>query len=114
MLCLELAESEAGESGFAAHALCRLAAGEEISSDRSAELHLVRLINELAESAADLGSWGVLSLQALEREIDKGARRELIESALRASILFGALSYKALMLARDHLPAEIEDDRTAS
>jgi hypothetical protein len=50
----------------------------------------------------------VASLQALDREIDAGPGRELIESALRAAIVFGALAYQALMLARDHIPEEID------
>jgi hypothetical protein len=107
LLVLELAETEAGESGFAAHALCRLAAEEDAHGNPGAQHDLLRLIGELAQSAADLGSWGVASLQALDREIDAGPGRELIESALRASIVFGALTYQALVLARDHLPSEI-------
>jgi hypothetical protein len=108
VLVLELAEAEAGESGFTAHALCRLAAAEEAHGHGGTQPDLSRLISELSQSAADLGSWGVASLQALDREIDAGPRRELIESALRAAIVFGALAYQALNLARDHLPAETE------
>jgi hypothetical protein len=104
LLVLELAEGEAGESGFAAHALCRLASEEEAHSKRP---DLPGFINELAENAADMGSRGVLSLEALDHTVDAASpHRELIETALRASILLGALAYKALMLARDHLPAD--------
>jgi hypothetical protein len=108
VLVLELAETEAGASGFAEHALCRLAAAGEGHGNGSAPRDLSRLISELSQSAADLGSWGVASLQALDREIDAGPRRELIENALRASVLFGALTYQALVLARNHLPTEID------
>jgi hypothetical protein len=102
LLVLELAEAEAGESGFAEHALCRLAKEEAYGEG------LMRL-GDLAETAADLGSRAVLSLQALNHEIDRASpHRELIETALRASVLFGALAYKALILARDHLLAEID------
>jgi hypothetical protein len=106
LLVLELAEAQASESGFAAHALCRLAAGDELYGNRSAQLDLSRLIGELSERAADLGAWGAVSLQALDREIEEGPGRQLIESALHASISMGALAYQALMLARNHLPQE--------
>jgi hypothetical protein len=109
LLVLERAEAEAGESGFAAHALCRLVAGEGLYGDRCAQLGLSQLISELATGAADLGSLSAASLQALDREIDAASPHcEFIGTALRAAVLFGALSYKALILARDHLPAEID------
>jgi hypothetical protein len=105
LLVLESTEAEAGKSGFAAHVLCRLATWGQIHEDQ-AQFGLSRLINELSEVTADLGSWGVVSLQALDHEIAVGPGRELIENTLRASILLGALAYKALTLARDHLPQE--------
>jgi hypothetical protein len=70
---------------------------------------LSRPIRDLSESAADLGSFGVAALQALDHAIDTASpHRELIETALGAAVLFGALSYKALTLARDHLPTETD------
>jgi hypothetical protein len=107
LLVLELAETEAGESGFAAHALSRLSVDGDRQPRALHDLH--RIVNELAVSAADLGSWGALSLQALDHAGDIPRRhREFIESALRASIVLGAITYRALVLARDHLPAEID------
>jgi hypothetical protein len=106
LLILELAEAEAGESGFATHALCRLSVGDR---QPRAQHDLARTINELAESAADLGMWGALSLQALDHAIDIARpHREFIQSALRASVVLGAITYKALALARDHLPTETD------
>jgi hypothetical protein len=108
VLVLELAEAEAGQSGFAAHALCRLAR-EEAHGENWMRLDLPGFISEIAETAAELGSLGVLSLQALDHATDADSpHREFIASALRASIVFGGLTYKALVLARDHLSAEIE------
>jgi hypothetical protein len=107
VLELELAEAQAGQSGFAAHALCRLAAAEETHGNRWYH-DLSRLISELSDSAAGAGSLGVAALQALDRELDEGPRRELIENALRAAIVFAALTYQALILARNHLSTEID------
>jgi hypothetical protein len=108
LLVLELAEAPAGESGFAARALCRLA-GDELLRGERAQPGLARVIDELVERAADLGSWGVVSLRALDGEMDAGPSRELVESPLRASIFLGALAYKALTLARGHVPTEIDE-----
>jgi len=104
LIWLELAEAEAGESGFAAHVRRRLAAGEELYGARWAQLGLARLVDELAEEAADLGSWGVLALEALENEPDiDPAQRELIATTLHAAILWGAYAHNALTIARGHL-----------
>jgi hypothetical protein len=105
LLVLEFAEAEAGESGFAAHALGRIAARD----GQGEKLDLRRVIHELAQSVADVGSWGVLSLQALDHAVDAASpHRQFIESALRAAVVFAALTYKALILAQDHLPAEAD------
>jgi hypothetical protein len=105
---LERAELEAGASGFAEHALRRLAAGQELYGDRWAQLGVDRLVGEMLEEAADLGSWGVLALEALEHEPDlDGPQGELIATTLRAAILWGAFAHHALKLARGHL----EDSR---
>jgi hypothetical protein len=109
VLVLELAEAEAGESGFAAHALDCLAARRGLYGEDWGRLDLARVISGLSEGAADLGSWGAVSLQTLDHAIDIASpHRELIESALRAAVLLAAISFKALTLARDHVPAEID------
>jgi hypothetical protein len=110
LLVLELAEAEAGGSGFAAHALRHLAKAQTHGKDWT-RLGLAGFLSELTETAADLGSRGALSLQALDHAVDAASpHRELIETALRSSILFAALAYKALMLARDHLPAHTGEE----
>ncbi len=108
LLWLELAELDAGASGFAEHAIRRLAEGERLYGSHWAELGLERLVDELLEEAADLGAWGVLALQALEAlELHEpnldGPRGELIATALRAAILWGAFGHRALTIARGHL-----------
>ncbi|MGH3049136.1 MAG: hypothetical protein ACRDLK_03180, partial [Gaiellaceae bacterium] len=67
-LWLARAERAAGASEFAGRAALRLALGDLAYGHRWAELGLDRLITEVAEEAADLGAWGVLALQALERD----------------------------------------------
>ena len=100
---LELAELDAGESGFADHAHRRLAAGEELYGDRWAHIGIERLIDELLAEAADLGAWSCLALEALEHEAGPCvAERELIASALWAVQLWGAYAHHALAIARAH------------
>ncbi|MGN6867073.1 MAG: hypothetical protein ACTHMY_01590 [Solirubrobacteraceae bacterium] len=104
---LDAAELDIGRSGFAEHALSRLAAGEEAYGDRWSVIGLDQLLGELREEAADLGSWGVLCLQAVELEELEGAggAGESIATRVRAAILFGAYAYVALGLAQDELSA---------
>jgi hypothetical protein len=103
---LHQAELAAGASGFVDHALERLDAGDGLYGDRWTQLGLQALVGELLEEAADLGSWGVLALEALEQEQGfEDAERDFIETTLRAAILWGAYSHQALELARCHLRA---------
>lgn len=93
-----------GAPTFAEQALLRLADGESAYGDRWAELSLARLIDELAEEAADLGAWGVLALQALRRDAPPddpvGAA---IASRLHGAILAGARAHRDLDQARADL-----------
>ncbi len=98
---LEAAEQDAGASGFACHVVERLLAGESVYGDRWATVGLRKLIAELMEEAADLGAWAVLALQVLGEQ----AERDLVASALRAAILWGAYAHHALALGLDHLEA---------
>lgn len=101
---LERAELGAGRSGFAAHALMRLAAGEDAYGYRWRDTPLDELLAELTEEAADLGAWGVLARQALEHQTwasdgDRIARR------LHAAIHCGAQAHLELVRARRELYA---------
>lgn len=114
LVWLELAELEAGASGFVEHARRRLTAGQELYGDRWAVRDLRELLDELSEEAADLGSWGVLALQALEHHLDIGAaQRDLIATSLQATMLWAEYAHKALAIARSHLDAPPRDDHHA-
>lgn len=110
---LDLAELDAGESSFADHANRRLAAGEHLYGEWWARRTLGELVDELSEEAADLGSWGVLALQALEHLDIGGAQRDLIATSLQATMLWGAYAHRALAIARGHLDAPARDDQHA-
>jgi hypothetical protein len=101
---LQGAERGAGRSGFASHALMRLAAGERAYGDRWAGMGIDHLLGELSEEAADIGAWAVLALQALEREGELGASDdEWIAARLRAAILWGAYAHYEVLRARPEL-----------
>jgi hypothetical protein len=105
---LARAEHEAGCSGFAEHATSRLVAGAAAYADRWAELGLPRLLLELSEEAADLGSWGVLALQALERDGALDASTHVrLAARLERVIASGARAHRELGRAA------LELDRTA-
>lgn len=111
---LRSAEQSAGASGFADHALRRLEAGDHLYGDRWVRIGLDALIDELLAEAADLGSWGVLALEAVERVqgVDE-ADRELIVAAVQATLLWGAFSHHALAIARGHLGDQQRESRDA-
>lgn len=105
---LDVAERQAGGSGFADHAERRLEAGERAYGHRWTEVGLPTLLAELLEEAADLGAWGVLALQALEAEPTLGAaERDLVEVALNAALMWGAFAHKALVIVSGHCPESI-------
>jgi hypothetical protein len=99
--CLQRAELKAGRSGFAEHAVNRLAAGAATYGDRWATLGVARLLIELTEEAADLGAWGVLALQALERDdtLPRTSRARL-GARLERAIACGARAHRELQRAR--------------
>lgn len=97
---LALAETKAGRSGFARHVTARLLAGESAFGNRWAGLGLARLLVELTEEAADLGSWGVLALQALELEELPGETRERLGRLIEQTIALGASAHRGLVQAR--------------
>jgi hypothetical protein len=101
---LTLAELQAGESGFVAHAGRRLIDRERAPGDSVSPRDLERMVGELSHACADMGAAAVLALLALDRqpELDS-ARRELIATALRAAILWGACAHKAVEIAGFHL-----------
>lgn len=98
---LLIAELHAGQSGFARHALARLAAGQLAYGDQWATRAPDELLRELTEEAADVGAWGVLALQALERDhnLDAHTRRRVCRD-LEATLLDGARAHEALVTAR--------------
>lgn len=98
---LEHAELAGGRSGFVEHALGRLSAGDSAYGDRWAQLDVDQLLIELAEEAADLGSWGVLALQALD--CDQGlsaATRGQLATRLERTLALGARAHHELARAR--------------
>jgi hypothetical protein len=108
---LQRAEQRAGLSAFAEHAARRLAAGETAYGDRWVGLGLERLLRELREEAADLGAWGVLALQALDRAPSvPGPTRERLARSIYTAIVWGAHAHRALVIAQRDLAAEAVDD----
>jgi hypothetical protein len=115
LLVLELAEAEAGESGFAAHALRQLAAREELyGRGATTPCGLARLIDELSDAAANLGGCSAFGLgRVLDTHAcppgkkDEGERSQLdlIGTSLHAIVLWAAFSHSALSIARGHLLA---------
>lgn len=98
------AERAGGASAFAGQTLLRLDAGETAYGDRWAKLSLGRLIDELAEEAADLGAWGVLALQALRRhEFRDEPAAAALATRLHGAIVAGARAHRDLELARTDL-----------
>lgn len=98
---LERAALDSRSASFAEHATTRLAAGVDAYGDRWTQLGLARLLTELTEEAADLGAWGVLALQSLEREDALRADdRESIADRLLAVMLSGARAHHDLERAR--------------
>jgi hypothetical protein len=103
-LCLERTEFHAAARTFAAHALDRLAAGEDVYGDRWTTLGADRLLVELLEEAADLGAWGVLPLQALEHDPElPPVVRDRVATGVRGAILCGAHAHATLERARVEL-----------
>jgi len=100
---LENAELLAGPSGFVEHVTRRLALGGSAYGNRWTELGLRRLLVELSEEAADLGAWGVLALQALERE--PAADNDAIARMVQRAILAGARAHVALTHALQFVSA---------
>jgi len=84
-------------------ALCargRLEAGQAAYGDRWATVGLSRLLEELAEEAADLGAWAALAEQALDFEdLDPSTAVE-VHRALEAATRAGADAYAALLPLR--------------
>jgi hypothetical protein len=104
---LTVAELQAGESGFVAHAARRLIDRERVSDDQGTVHDLDRMLRELSDASADMGAWAVLALLALEQqpELD-GARRQLIATALRAAVLWGACAHRAIEIAGKHVDGQ--------
>lgn len=99
-LWVEHAELDAGRSGVVEHALMRLAAGERAyGDDRWATVTLDELLGELSEEAADIGAWGALALEALERSRG-GLDRGVIAARVYAAILWGAYAHLEIVHAR--------------
>jgi hypothetical protein len=90
---LELAEDHAGPSGFALHAIARLAAGDGLYGSRWATLGLPRLIGQVAEECVDLSAWALLTLQHRSQT----APSDPDSSAhLRSVIQYGAIAFLTL------------------
>lgn len=100
------AERAAGAGHFTTHALRRLDAGQAAYGDRWATLGLHRLVHELLEEAADLGAWGVLALEALERDAASlsDTQRRRLEGLLHAAIVAGARAHRELERALGFRP----------
>lgn len=97
-----------GGAGWARHARVRLEAGEEAYGEQWSTLGIDRLVDELAEEAADLGAWGALARQALDLEPVDAATLHRVAAALDRAATAGAAAYTALLDARQAL------DRTAA
>jgi hypothetical protein len=77
-----------GHEPFIEHATARLDVGEEPYGDSWAWIGIRRHLAELAEEAADLGSWAALADQALDREqelsdVDRARIRAVLELVAR-------------------------------
>lgn len=89
----------AGEC-WAASARLRLEAGQAAYGDRWRTLGLPRLLDELAEEAADLGAWAALAEQALDgADLDPVDAVE-VRRALEVAASAGAAAYAALLVPR--------------
>ena len=88
---------------FVAAVTERLDAGEATHGDRWRSMGAHRLLAEVREEAADIGGWGVLADQALDREGDQAARQALAEA-----IEAGALACTAIDRALDSLRREAD------
>ena len=112
---LVLAELTAGRSGFSRHALMRLAAGDRAYGDQWTNRTVDELLGELTEEAADIGSWGVLALQALADAHTLGAeRRERIAALLEDALTAGAHAHRALVGARREIARAIPENGAAT
>jgi hypothetical protein len=81
LLVIELAEAEAGESGFAAHALRQLAARRDLHGHRpTTPTGLGRLIDKLGDITANLGCRAAFGLGRLGREHADGRSRSSTSS----------------------------------
>jgi hypothetical protein len=92
-----LRDAARGREPFVEHATARLDVGEEPYGDSWAWIGIRRHLAELAEEAADLGSWAALADQALDREqeladVDRARIRAVLELVARR----GAEAHAAL------------------
>lgn len=92
-----LTEAARGHKPFVDQATARLDAGEEIYGDSWKFIGLRRHLVELLEEAADLGSWAVLAVQALDTEPGlSDADRQRIAAVLAATASHGARTHAVL------------------
>jgi hypothetical protein len=99
-----LTEGARGDRPFIDDAQARLAAGEDTFGDSWMWIGIRRHLTELLEEAADLGAWGCLAEQALERENDlSDLHREQIRAVLTTAAHCGAQAHAALTRARTSL-----------
>lgn len=104
-----LAAANRGQPGrFIEHAEERLAAGEAVYGDSWAFAGIRRLLTEMQEEAADLGSWSVLADQALDLEELTDLHRDQIRAVLALAAHRGAQAHAALSRALASIPAREE------
>jgi hypothetical protein len=92
-----LTEGARGDRPFIDDAQARLAAGEDTFGDSWMWIGIRRHLTELLEEAADLGAWGCLADQALDRENDlSDLHREQLRSVLVVAARRGASAHGVL------------------
>jgi hypothetical protein len=105
-----LASTGRGSDGaFFRQATSRLDAGQDQYGDRWASVGVRRLLAEMLEEAADLGGWGALALQALDRDPSlTHEQRQRVGAALHLAARRGAEAHSAVRSALRVLDAEPE------
>jgi hypothetical protein len=98
-----LGDAARGHDPFVVQAQARLAAGEEIFGQSWAWIGIRKHLTELLEEAADIGSWAVLAVQALDREQLADAERDRIRAVLELAARRGAQAHAALTAGLDSL-----------
>jgi hypothetical protein len=92
-----LLDANRGPGAFVVHVEERLAAGEDTFGDSWMWIGIRRHLTELLEEAADLGAWGCLADQALDRENDlSDLHREQLRSVLVVAARRGASAHGVL------------------